>query len=216
MHLRDIMTTDVITIPSKAHIIDARRLMDSHKLQRIPVVDRGKLVGIVTKRSLEKAILPEPNPRDLLEFSYSIASLYRTPIKQIMRRDVVTATPGMTVEEAVALAQAKQVGALVVVEDNQVVGITTTNDFFYKILNKVLGVGEPGARLEILGGGEGKPLEEIVSCLNKAGLNITALHIYKRPGRAKQNVVIHVDSDDVAQCVTELENKGYQVNLRKR
>lgn len=216
MHLRDIMTTDVITISSKASIIKAKRLMDSHKLKRIPVVDRGKLVGIVTKRSLEKAVSSEPNPRDLLEFSYSIASLYRTPIRQIMRRDMVTATPDMTVEEAVALAQAKKVGALVVVDDNQVVGIATTKDFFYKILNKVLGVGEPGARLEILGGGEGEPLEEIISCLNNTGLNITALHIYKRPGRAKQNVVIHVDSDDVAQCVTELNNKGYQVNLRKR
>ena len=216
MHLRDIMTTDVITISSKANIIDAKKLMESHKLKRIPVVDRGKLVGIVTKRSLEKAVPPEPNPRDLLEFSYSIASLYRTPIRQIMRRDMVTATPDMTVEEAVALAQAKKVGALVVVEDNQVVGIATTNDFFYKILNKVLGVGEPGARLEILGGGEGKPLEGIISCLNKGGLNITALHVYKRPGRAKKNVVIHVDSDDVGHCVTELKNKGYQVNLRKR
>lgn len=216
MHLRDIMTTDVITISSKANIIDAKKLMESHKLQRIPVVDRGKLVGIITKGSLEKAVPPEPNPRDLLEFSYSIASLYRTPIRQIMRRDVVTATPDMTVEEAVALAQAKKVGALVVVEDNQVVGIATTNDFFYKILNRVLGVGESGARLEILGGGEGEPLEVIISCLNKAGLNITALHVYKRPGRAKKNVVIHVDSDDVGHCVTELKNKGYQVNLRKR
>jgi len=210
------MTTDVITIPSNTHIIEAKRLMESHKLQRIPVVDRGKLVGIITKRSLEKAVPPKPNPRDLLEFSYSVASLYRTPIRNIMRRDIVTATPDMTAEEAVALAQAKKVGALVVVEDNQVVGIATTNDFFYKILNKVLGVGEPGARLEILGGGEGKPLEEIISCLNKAGLNITTLHIYKRPGRAKKNVVIHVDSDDVGQCVTEFKNKGYQVNLRKR
>jgi len=216
MYLRDIMTTDVITISSKANIIDARRLMDSHKLKRIPVVDRGKLVGIVTRRSLEKAVPREPKPRDLLEFSYNIASLYRTPIRQIMRRDMVTATPDMTVEEAVALAQAKKVGALVVVDDNQVVGIVTTKDFFYKILNKVLGVGESGARLEILGGGEGKPLEEIISCLNKAGLNITALHIYKRLGRAKKNVVIHVDSDDVAQCVTEFKNKGYQVSLRKR
>ncbi len=216
MHLRDIMTTDVITISSKANIIDAKRLMELHKLKRIPVVDRGRLVGIVTKRSLEKAVPPEPNPRDLLEFSYNIASLYRTPIRQIMRRDMVTATPDMTVEEAVTLAQAKKVGALVVVDDNQVVGITTTKDFFYKILNKVLGVGEPGARLEILGGGEGKPLEEIISCLNMAGLSITTLHIYKRPGRAKKNVVIHVDSDDVAQCVTELKNKGYQVSLRKR
>lgn len=216
MYLRDIMTTDVITIPSNTHIIEVRRIMEANKLQRIPVVDRGKLVGMISKRRLEKVFPPEPNPRDLFEFSYNIASLYGKPVRDIMRRDVVTATPKMTVEEAVALAQAKKVGALVVVEDNQVVGIATTNDFFYKILNQVLGVGESGSRLEITKGGEGKALEEIISCLNKAGLNITALHIHKRPGRAKKNVVIHVDSEDVESCVTELKDKGYKVSLRKR
>jgi len=216
MYLRDIMTAYVITMPSKTHIIDAKKLMESHKLQRIPVVDRGKLVGIVTKRILDRVTPPEPNPRDLLEFTYSISSLYRTPVKDIMRKEVVTATPDMTVEEAVALAQSKKVGALVVVEDKQVVGIATTNDFFYKLLNPVLGIGFPGARLEIPGGGEGKALEEIISCLNKAGLNITALHLYKRRGRAKKNVVIHVDSEDIENCIKELKNKGYQVNIRKR
>lgn len=216
MYLRDIMTTDVITIPSKTHIIEVRRVMEANKLHRIPVVDRGKLVGMISKRRLEKVFPPEPNPRDLFEFSYNIASLYGKPVRDIMRRDVVTATPKTTVEEAVALAQAKHVGALVVVEDNQVVGIATTNDFFYKILNQVLGVSEPGSRLEITKGGEGKALEEIVSCLNKNGLNITALHIHKRPGRAKKNVVIHVDTEDVESCVTELKDKGYKVSLRKR
>jgi len=216
MHLRDIMTTDVITIPSKTHIIEARRIMDSHKLERIPVVDRGKLVGIVTKRRLEKAIPPEPNPRDLLEFSYNIASLYRTPVRDIMRKNVVTVTPDTTAEQAVWLAQEKKVGALVVVEDGQVVGIATTNDFFYKILNRILGINEPGTRLEIAGGGEGKALEEIISCLNKADQNITTLHIYKRRGRAKKNLVIHLDSLDVEQCMAELKNKGYKVIVRVR
>ena len=216
MHLRDIMTTDVITIPSNTTIMDAKRIMDSHKLQRIPVVNRGKLVGIVTRRSLEKVVPPEPNPRDLLEFSYNIASLYRTPVRNIMRKDVVTVTPDTTAEQAVWLAQEKKVGALVVVEDNEVVGIATTNDFFYKILNRILGINEPGTRLEVAGGGEGKALEEIISCLNKADQNITTLHIYKRRGRAKKNLVIHLDSLDVEQCMTELKNKGYKVTVRVR
>jgi len=210
------MTTDVITIPSKTSIIKAKRIMEKKKLRRIPIVDRGKLMGIITRKTLEKAVPAEPNPRDFFEFSYSIASLFRKPVRDIMSRDVVTATPDMTAEEAVALAQSKKVGALVVLEDNQVVGIATSNDFFYKILNKVLGVGEPGARIEVAGGGEGKPLEEIISCINKAGLNITTLHIYKHPGRAKKNVVIHVDSEDVSQCVNEFKNRGYKVNLRGR
>jgi len=190
--------------------------MDSHKLQRIPVVNRGKLVGIITRRSLEKVVPPEPNPRDLLEFSYSIASLYRTPVRNIMRKDVVTVTPDTAAEQAVWLAQEKKVGALVVVEDGQVVGIATTNDFFYKILNRILGINEPGTRLEVAGGGEGKALEEIISCLNKADQNITTLHIYKRRGRAKKNLVIHLDSLDVEQCMAELKNKGYKVIVRVR
>ena len=216
MYLRDVMTTDVITIPSKTSIIKAKRVMEKKKLQRIPIVDGGKLVGIVSRKTLEKAVPAEPNPRDFFEFSYSIASLFRKPVRDIMSRDVVTATPDMTVEEAVALAQSKKVGALVVLEDNQVVGIVTTKDFFYKILNRVLGVGEPGARIEVAGGGEGKALEEIISCMNKAGLNITTLHIYRHPGRAKKNVVIHVDSEDVEQCANELKSKGYKISLRKR
>ena len=216
MYLRDIMTTDVITISSYAHVIDAKRLMGEHKLQRIPVVDRGRLVGIITKKDLDKLSLPAQTPRDLMEFSYSIASLYKIPVSQVMHRDVVTASPDMTVEEAIALAQSKKVGALVVTEDSEVVGIATTNDFFYKILNKVLGIGERGVRFEVMGGGEGKALEEILSCLNKSGTEISSLLLYKAPGKAKKNVVLHLDTEDISACVAEFKSKGYKVNIRKR
>ncbi|MCD6299608.1 MAG: hypothetical protein J7L78_00330, partial [Dehalococcoidales bacterium] len=59
-------------------------------------------------------------------------------------------------------------------------------------------------------------LEASLSCMNRAGLWITTMHIYKHPGKAKKNVVIHVDSEDVEQCVDELKSKGYKVSLRKR
>ena len=216
MYLQDVMTTDVLTLPSKTSIIKARRIMEKKKLRRIPVVDNGKLVGIITRKIVEKAFPKETNSEDVFEFSYNIASLYRKPIRNIMRTEVVTASPDMTVEEAVALAQDKKVGALVIVENGQVIGIATTNDFFYKILNRVLGVGDPGARIEINGGAEGKSLEEIISCVHKAGLNITTLHIYRHPWSAKKNLVIHVDSDDTGQCITNLKNMGYKISQRKR
>jgi len=216
MYLQDVMTTDVLTLPSKTSIIKARRIMEKKKLWRIPVVDNGKLVGIITRKIVEKAFPEETGSKDIFEFSYNIASLYRKPIRNIMRTEVVTASPDMTIEEAVALAQDKKVGALVIVEDGQVIGIATTNDFFYKILNRVLGVGDPGARIEISGGAEGKSLEEIISCVYKAGLNITTLHIYRHPWSAKKNLVIHVDSDDIGQCTTNLKNMGYKISQRKR
>ncbi|MDD5127789.1 MAG: CBS domain-containing protein, partial [Dehalococcoidales bacterium] len=170
----------------------------------------------VTKKDMDKLTLSEPNPRDILEFSYSISNLYRTPVSQIMHRDVVTASADMTVEEAVELAQTKKVGALVVTEDNLVVGIATTNDFFYKILNKVLGIGEKGARIEVIGGGEGPALEKILSCLNKAELKITTLHLYKPAGKAKKNVILHLGTDDPITCFDMLKKEGCKVNIRKQ
>jgi len=216
MYVRDIMATNVVTIPANTTIFKARRIMEAHRFRRLPVVDEGKLVGIVTEDRLERAVVPKTTSRDIWELSYSLVSLYRTQVKSVMKKDVVTVTPNMTVEEAMALAQANKVGALVVVEDNQVVGITTTNDFFYKILNPVLGIGYSGSRIEVAEGGESKPLEEVVSCINKNGLNITALHIIALPEATKKDVVVHVDSEDVNQLVTELRDKGYRVSLRKR
>jgi acetoin utilization protein AcuB len=137
-------------------------------------------------------------------------------VKEIMERNVVTVSPDMSAEESLAVAQGNKVGALVVVEDGKVVGIATTNDFFYKIVNPVLGLGQPGTRLEIACGGEGKALEEIISIINKLGLEITTVHIEQLPEATKKDVCVHVNSEDVSQLVSQLKAKGYKVGVRRR
>jgi len=49
MQVRDVMTRDPITLPPSAPLIDALRIMTTHGIGRIPVVDDGDLVGIVTR-----------------------------------------------------------------------------------------------------------------------------------------------------------------------
>ena len=213
MYVRDIMTTNVVTIPSSISIADAKRIMEAHKFRRLPVVDKGKLVGIVTERKLEQVSPSKATSLSVWELSYL---LDKTSVKEIMERNVVTVPPDMTAEESLAVAQSNRVGALVVVEDGKVVGISTTNDFFYKIVNPLLGLGEPGARIEVTGGGEGKALEEVISIINKRGLKITTLHILAPPEATKRDVIVHLDSEEVAQLVAELEGKGYPVKLRQR
>ena len=216
MYIRDIMTTNVVTIPSNTNILKARRLMDSHGFRRLPVVDKGKLVGIITMDRLERVAPAEATGGNIWELTYSLGSLYRAQVKQIMRKEVVTVAPDMTIEEALALAQTKRVGSLIVVDDGKVVGIVTTNDFFYRVVNPVLGVGEPGQRIWVGGGGESKPLEEVISAINKTCLDIITLHIIAAPKATKKDLVVHVDCDDATELVTELKSKGYRVGLRKR
>ena len=213
MNIRDIMTTNVVTIPSNTSIAEARRMMAAHGFSRLPVVDRGKLVGVVTARLLEKVAPSKATSLTMWELSYL---LNKTTVKEIMVRDVVTVTPDTTVEESVALAQSHKVGALVVLEGGRIVGITTTTDLFYKMFNLILGIGEPGTRIEVTRGGEGKALEEVVSLINKRGLRIVTLHIIAPPGTTEKDVVVHLGSEDVSQLIADLETKGYKVNMRKR
>lgn len=49
MFIRDVMTTNLVTIPSTTSLADARRIMDAHRIRRLPVVDKGKPVGMVSR-----------------------------------------------------------------------------------------------------------------------------------------------------------------------
>lgn len=213
MQVRDIMTTNVVTIPSSTTITGAKRIMEAHHFRRLPVVDKGKLVGVVTERRLESVSPSKATSLTVWELSYL---LDKTPIKDVMERNVVTVSPDMTAEESLTTAQTNRVGSLVVMEDDRVVGIVTTNDFFYKIVNPLLGLGEPGSRIEVTGGGESKDLEGIISTVNSLGMEITGLHIEKLPEATRRNVCVHINSDDVSQLITELQGKGYKASLVRR
>lgn len=213
MNVGDIMTTNVVTVPSNTSVAEAKRIMEAHRIRRLPVVDKGKLVGIVTEHRLESVSPSKATSLTVWELSYL---LEKTTVKEIMERDVITCSPDTSVEESVAIAQSNKVGALVVVEDGRVVGISSTNDIFYKIVNPILGIGEPGSRIEVAGGGNAKALEEILSTVNKLGLEITTVHIERLPEAKTKDVCVHISSDNVKKLVADLKAKGYKVGVRRR
>ena len=146
MFIRDVMTTNLVTIPSTTSLADARRIMDAHRIRRLPVVDKGKPVGIVSRDALDKAGPSQTTTFSIHELSYLLSKI---TVKDVMKKDVIVISPDATIEESVALAQFRHVGALLVVEGGRAVGIVTTNDIFYKLVNPMLGIDQPGIRLSI-------------------------------------------------------------------
>ena len=138
MFVRDVMTTNVITVPSTTSIYDARNIMKAHKFRRLPVVDKGKFVGLVTDHSLDQVSPSKATSLSVWELNYLLA---KTTLKDVMIRNIISVSPDATVEEAVAIAQTNKVGCLPVVEDNKIVGIVTTNDFFLSYSQSHLGCG---------------------------------------------------------------------------
>ena len=187
--------------------------MDAHGIRRLPVVDRGKMVGMVSKERITRTAPSPATSLSVWEINYLLAKM---TVKEVMSKDPVTVDPDMSVEAAIALAQKKGVGALPVLENNKLVGIATTNDFFYKILNPVLGIGKAGTRIVIAKGGDIKGLQEILDAVKKAGAKIISFHNMPPVEGKEQDVCLHLDKEDVKQLVKDLANKGYSTEIVER
>src|SRR4030043_1356328 len=127
MKVRDVMTWNVVTISSDMPIMEARKVMDAHGIRRLPVVDRGKLVGMVSKERITRTAPSPATSLSVWEINYLLAKM---TVKEAMGKDPVTVDPDMSVEAAIALAQKRGVGALPGVEKNNVVGIAATKVVF--------------------------------------------------------------------------------------
>ena len=213
MIISDVMTTNVVSIPSDTSLAEARRILDAHRIRRLPVMDRGKLVGIVTKDALGRMGPSRLTTFSIHELGYLVNKI---TVKEVMRRDVVTVSPDVTVEEGVALAQTKGVGSLVVMEGERLVGIATTNDFFRKVLNPILGIGVPGSRIVVRKCYQGPDVEKVIAAINKLGVGITNLFIVEFPEVGKHDLVIHLDSEDNIKIIEEVKKLGCLVEHRTR
>ena len=71
MIVADVMTTNVVSISSNTSLAEARRIMDAHRIRRLPVIDWGKLVGIVTKDALDRT-----GPSQLTTFSVHCLAIW--------------------------------------------------------------------------------------------------------------------------------------------
>jgi acetoin utilization protein AcuB len=209
MFVRDIMTRNVITVSGDTYVLDAERIMESHRIDRLPVVDEGHLEGIVTKDDVLKASPSSTSPYNQRQLFYLMSKL---TVAEIMKKNVVTITPDATVERAVALAQNRRIGCLPVVERDRLVGIITTNDFFYRILNPLLGISQDGTRIMIYGAGEREDFQKVMDTVTNAGYMVRTFWI---PWNAKEtDLVLHLETDDATAIMARLAGLGYRVELR--
>jgi len=213
MFIRDVMTTNVVTIPSSTSLADARRIMDAHRIKRLPVVDKGKMVGVVSRDTLDKAGPSKLTTFSMHELSYLLS---KVTVKEVMKTDLVTVPPDATVEESVTLAQSHRVGALIVLENGRVVGIATTNDIFYKIVNPMLGIDQPGIRFSVRKWQGIADLQKILEVIARFNSEISTLYAMKSPDTGENDLIAHLSVLDPVGLIDALRENGFEVRMRAR
>ena len=121
MQIVNVMTPDPVTIDQHDTLSKAKSIMDRGRFRRLPVMDDGQLVGILTER-------------DLREYTGYLES---TRVTAAMRTQLITVTPYSTVEDTARLMLKHKIGGLPIVAEGRLVGIVTTSDLLEAFLNVV-------------------------------------------------------------------------------
>ncbi len=123
--MSDLMHTEVCSVGSGDRLVHARRVILDHDVARLPVLDQGRIVGIIAEHEIAAAFA---------RFKQADQSVQKATVRDMsvgdhMKRTVVTAKPTTTAKEAAALMLDNHVGALPIVNGGEVIeGIVTRTD----------------------------------------------------------------------------------------
>ncbi len=199
MLVKDIMKRPVITIGPQATLREAHQLMWERGIRHLPVVDEGRLVGILTDRDIRLATsVLKPNPLSC------DAKVY-----EVMKRPVLTADPLDPVEDAARLMREEKVGCLPVVEGRELVGIITGIDLLDALI-VLTGATRPAGRLEVLLPDRPGELARLTAFFAEKRINIHSVLTYPIADDKVMNV-LRVETLEVRPLAEELRARGFEV-----
>jgi acetoin utilization protein AcuB len=134
IYVKDWMTSAVQVAERDTSVADAYSTMMQNGIRRLPVVEHGKLVGIVTLGDLREARPSSATSLSIYELNYLLAKL---TLGQVMTHEPYTVTAATPIQQAARIMLERKVSGLPVVdEDNRPVGIITETDIFRMLIDQ--------------------------------------------------------------------------------
>lgn len=129
MAVKDLMQAKVFTVEPDDMVDRVFFLIHYEKIRHIPVVEKRRVVGIVSDRDLYKALGPRSRS-GAVTAGKDTTQLHVIPrkVRHLMRRGVITIDPEESVSKAAEMMAKKKIGALPVVKSGHLVGIITATD----------------------------------------------------------------------------------------
>jgi len=133
--VRDIMSSPAITVSSDATLPAANALMKEKEIRHLPVLEKGRLVGIVSRGDLREASISASINADQYELHFLLNKL---TVGRLMTRKVRTVAPDALVVDAADLMTEHKIAGLPVVDaDGVVVGIVTESDLLKMLVRRL-------------------------------------------------------------------------------
>jgi acetoin utilization protein AcuB len=198
--VREVMATHPITVRPHETARHAYQLMRDNRFRHLPVVEDGRLVGILSDRDLRPVLLSP--------------GLARARVRELMSEDLTTVGPDTPIEEAASLLVVKKIGCLPVVAQGQLVGIVTETDLL-AVLVELLGLLTQSTRLDVGVAGGPDAYERIVEIIRVHEGRI--LSVGAVPGSEGKTVFsVRLQPCDTRPIVEALRTAGFEVLSHRR
>jgi len=214
MLVKDWMTDDVVAVDVNDTVHRLVVVMMDHKLGIVPVLEEGKLVGVVTDEDLRRAAPIDTSLPDIPHIVYHLSNVH---VSSIMTRAPLTVRPDYTLEEAAAvLLRHKVSGCPVLNYDDVVVGLITKDDLF-KAMVSLSGLVRKGIQFGFLIEDKPGSIQRVVDTLRRYHARVVSIVCpYKNapPGYRYLYVrVFNIDRENLPQLKTELRERGRLIYL---
>jgi acetoin utilization protein AcuB len=189
------MTHSPVTVSPQDTVATAQEKMTAGRFRRVPVVQDGALVGILTDRDIRRHVGVEE----------------RTRIGAAMSETPLSVSPQTTIEEAVQLMLKHQISGLPVIENGQVVGIITTSDVLRAFLEMSGASVQESVRIDLLRTEKGGDLTAAAALVNQIGGEVLGVGTYRDPWSEQPIFYIRLRGVEAAKASAALQEKGYTV-----
>jgi acetoin utilization protein AcuB len=191
------MTKSPVVAESNESLAAVRRKMDKGNFHRVPVVDGGKLVGIISDRDLRQ----------------HVGSLEDVKVNGAMTKPVVTVAPTTMLEQAANLLVKHKIGGVPVVEQGKVVGIITATDLLRAFAEVLGGTQEGVSRIDLALDENSSELAMVAQLVTQENSEILGMGSYQDEAKEGRRKVTYLrlrsaDANRVARMLTE---KNYNV-----
>jgi len=198
------MSKLVITVDANGSIKDAIKLLNENNIRFLPVVDYGKLVGVVSDRDLKRASASDATSLEIHELHHLISTI---KVKEIMTKDPITVPQDFSIEEAAQILLKNKISGLPVVDDEgRVVGIITQCDLF-RILTTLTGVDRRGIQFAFQAIDRPNSMKTIIDIIrNYNGRIVNILTSYEKVPDGYRDIYIRAYQIDRARLPKLIED----------
>jgi len=204
------MTQRVITVRPETSVIEARDLMQEHRIRHLPVVeDDDILVGIITDRDV-RSILPAAfyTKSDMHQ---EVGDFSGVTVSDAMTPNPRTVSPEDTIEDVLLQIQSMRVGAFPVVDRRgRLKGLISVRDLLRAFIN-VLGFEEPGTLLGILVEEKLGQMKIIVDAITEENISFGSILVARSWKPNMRAVFTYLLTNNVSRVKKKLAALGFTI-----